>query len=734
MIILFSITIFTGAALLFLVQPMFARMVLPLLGGSPAVWNTAMVFYQAVLLAGYAYAHFTTRRLGLRRQPAWHLVLMLAPLLVLPIGLPQGWTPPTGANPAWWLLGVLAVSVGLPFFVVSASSPLLQRWFSACGHRRAADPYFLYAASNLGSLLALVSYPVLVEPRLRLAEQSRLWAVGYAVLVVLTAICGLGIRRSAGKAGDPETEAAGDDGVGITAKRRFRWVMLAFVPCSLMLSVTTYVTTEIAPIPLLWVIPLGIYLLTLVLVFGRRRRVPHVLWVRAMPFAVLPVVMMLVMTLAAISFRTLVWPMLLHFAALFVVAMVCHGELANDRPSVRHLTEFYLWMSAGGVLGGIFNAMLAPLVFPTVYEYPLTIVLACLLMPRRGAASPGLRAKVFDVVLPVVLGLATAGFILFLSARFGSTGLTQALIFSVPPLLCLGFSRRPLRFALGIISILAATTLAFRPGIPALHVARSFFGILRVEVIPGKYPGHVLRHGTTGHGVQSLDPRYRREPLAYFTRAGPFGQMMAALPKEATERVAVVGLGAGTLACYAEAGEEWTFFEIDPAVERIARDPRYFTYLQDCPAAVTVVLGDARLSLQAAADGRFGLMVLDAYSSDMPPLHLITREALALYVRKLAPGGVIAFNITNRHLDLEPVLAGLARDAGLFALHGHDSFTPEDFKRTGRLASRWVVMAHGPARLGSLASDSRWRQPQPRGQARLWTDDYASLFSVWNWR
>jgi hypothetical protein len=370
-----------------------------------------------------------------------------------------------------------------------------------------------------------------------------------------------------------------------------------------------------------------------------------------------------------------------------------------------------------------------------VLEYPLTLLLACLLMPRRGSDSPSRRAQVLDVVLPVVLGLVTAGFILYLlAAQLGNARLTQALIFGVPPLLCLSFSRRPLRFTLGIVSILVATTLAFHPGIPALHVARSFFGILRVEIIPGRNPGHILRHGTTGHGVQSLDPRYRREPLAYFTRTGPLGQMMAALPNEAKQRVAVVGLGAGTLACYAEAGQQWTFYEIDPAVERIARDQRYFTYLQDCPAAVTVVLGDARLSLQAAADGQFGLMVLDAYTSDMPPLHLITREALALYVRKLRPSGVLAFNITNRHLDLESVLANLARDAGLFTLCRRDTAATEDFNRTGKLSSTWVIMARDPAMLGNLVYDSRWQQPQPRVQTRLWTDDYASVFSVWSWR
>lgn len=735
MLIFFSITIFTGAALLFLVQPMFARMVLPLLGSSPAVWNTAMVFYQAVLLAGYAYAHFTTRWLGLRRQSAWHLGVLLAPLLVLPIGLPHAWTPPTGANPVWWLLAVLALSVGLPFFAVAASSPLLQRWFSASRHRWADDPYFLYAASNLGSLLALVSYPVLVEPRLRLVEQSRWWTVGYAGLVILTIICGVWVRRVGRKGSDPEADVTPNDDARIPGRRRLRWLLLAFVPCSLMLSVTTYITSEIAPIPLLWVIPLGIYLLTFILVFARRRWPPHRWWVRAMPFAVLPVVMTLVMTLAAVSFQALVWPVLLHFVGLFVVAMVCHGELALDRPPARHLTEFYLWISAGGVLGGMFNALLAPLVFPTVLEYPVTLFLACLLMPLRASDSSSRRARWLDVGWPVVLGLATAGFIVGLSAvKIGSAPLTRAMIFGVPPLLCLSFSRRPLRFALGIVSIFVATTLAFHPGLPALRVTRSFFGILRVEVIPGRNPGHILRHGTTGHGVQSLDPRFRREPLAYFTRTGPLGQMMAALPNEAKQRVAVVGLGAGTLACYAAAGQQWTFYEIDPAVERIARDPRYFTFLQDCPAVVDVVLGDGRLSLQAAANGQFGLMVLDAYSSDMPPLHLITREALALYIRKLTPNGVLAFNITNRHLDLEPVLANLARDAGLFALCRRDTATTEDFNRSGKLSSAWVIMARDPVLVGDLIKDSRWQQPQHRGQTRLWTDDYASVFSAWSWR
>lgn len=735
MLILCTATIFLGALLLFLVQPMVGRMLLPLLGGAPAVWNTAMVFYQAVLLAGYAYAHFASKYLGVRRQAVVHAGLLLLPVLVLPIGIPQGWTPPTAHNPALWLLALLTVAVGLPFFVVSATSPLLQRWFSATGHRDAADPYFLYAASNFGSLLALVSYPVLIEPRLRLHDQSRWWAIGYGILAMLIALCSLWLWRTV-RDSAPVTETPVDAPVEpLTAGRRWRWVALAFVPSSMMLSVTTYITSEVAPVPMLWVIPLGIYLLTFILVFAKRRLLPHRWMVRAMPFAVLMLVMMLVKTLRAESFQALGWPVVAHFVGLFVIAMVCHGELANDRPPVSHLTEFYLWISVGGVLGGMFNALLAPLIFSTVLEYPVTLLLASALMPQRDSARPHRKPVLLDVILPVLLGLFTAVFIRLLApAPVGASGLVLMSAYGLPAVLCLVFARRPVRFALGVLAVLLATTFATRPGIRTPLVARSFFGISRVELFPGQEHIHILRHGTIMHGMQSLHPAQRRIPLLYFTRSGPLGQTLSAIPVELKQRVAVVGLGAGTLACYADAGQEWTFYEIDPEVERIARDPQYFTYLQDCPAATKVVLGDARLSLRAAADGEFGLMVLDAYSSDTPPLHLVTREALALYLQKLAPDGVLVFNITNRHLDLEPVFANLALDTGLFALCQRDLASLDDFQRTGKLDSWWIVIARQPAHLGPLAASGRWHSPRTKDGVGVWTDDYASLFSVFSWR
>jgi hypothetical protein len=498
----------------------------------------------------------------------------------------------------------------------------------------------------------------------------------------------------------------------------------------LMLSVTTYITSEVAPIPLLWVIPLGIYLLTFILVFSKRRLLPHRWMVRALPFAVTAVVI----TLIARVLHPIGLLIGLHLLGLFVVAMVCHGELANNRPSAVHLTEFYLWMSTGGVLGGMFNALLAPVIFSTVVEYPLTLVVACLMTPSLVAAPPTRRQRVPDFALPLVIGLIAVNLLRFLrGVTIWSLPFTMALMYGVPPVLCLGLLRRPLRFALGVGAIFVACALV--PGYQdrTLHVERSFFGIHRIGLAPdGRF--HWLMHGNTIHGVQNLAPSGRDEPLSYFTRTGPFGQAFGAVNDALKQRVGVIGLGAGSLACYAKRGELWTFYEIDPVVERIADDPQYFTFLKDCPADVNVVLGDARLSLQKASDGQFGTLVLDAYTSDTIPLHLITREALALYLQKLAPNGALIFHISNRHLRLERVLAVLAQDAGLTCVVQSESVGGTgELLATGKIASKWVVMARDPATLGDLMHDPRWVQPPPRLRTRLWTDDYTSVFSVFIW-
>ena len=736
MITLYTATSFTAALLLFLVQPMFARMMLPLLGGSPAVWNTAMVFYQATLLAGYAYAHFGPRWLGVRRHAAIHAALMLAPLLVLPLAVPAGWTPPTWTNPLPWLLALLSVAVGLPFLVVSATSPLLQEWFAATGHRHARDPYFLYAASNAGSLLALVSYPALVEPSLKLEEQSDLWSTGYGALVVLMAVCALVLWRNS-RSSFPQSETICEDDLKddkssdtITPRRRLQWLLLAFVPSSLMLGVTTFISSDIAAVPLLWVIPLGVYLLTFILAFARRQILSREFLRRMFPLTLAPLVM--AFTLQATQPISLL--MLLHLAAFFVACMLCHTALAADRPEMKHLTEFYLWLSAGGVLGGAFNALLAPVVFNSLAEYPLTLILACWLGLRVAAPVESARERRNDFLWPALLGLMTAALVLALEVSpFKNDRAAVGFVFGVPTLVCFFFSKRPLRFALGVAAILLASGLHPGEKGTVLHAERSFFGMHRVTLDPtGQY--HMLVHGKTLHGVQSLDPARRRESLTYYHRTGPIGQVLEVYGRDTSKKIAAVGLGAGSLAAFGLPGQEWTFYEIDPVVLKLARDERFFSFLRDSAAEVRVVLGDARLSLASARDGHFNLMILDAYSSDAIPVHLLTREALALYLKKLGPGGILAFHISNVHLDLQPVFASLAHDAGLasFVRDDTDVFGAEVAQ--GKSPSQWLVMARRAEDFSRLAKDARWVPYTGDPRLPVWTDNYSSLLQVFQWR
>ncbi len=743
MVFLYAFTLFASAALLFLVQPMFARLVLPLLGGSPAVWNTALVFFQATLLAGYAYAHASTAWLGARRQAALHLVVLLLPLAVLPIAVPANWTPPANANPAPWLLALMAVAVGLPFFAVATTSPLLQKWFAAGGHRDAADPYFLYAASNIGSLLALLSYPLWIEPRLTLAAQSELWTWGYVGLVVLIVACAAALfRRGAFALQTPrraqDTRPASDENASDatrstpapTARQRARWVLLAFVPSSLMLGVTTYLSSEIAAVPLLWVIPLALYLLTFVIAFARREIFPRSLLVRALPIVVVPLVVALNMQ----ATEPIGWLMLLHLAVFFVAALLCHSQLAAERPAAEHLTGFYLWLSIGGVLGGAFNALVAPVVFSVVAEYPLAIVLACWVGlwgvgPR--AVAPVRRT---DWMWPLTVGLvAVVGVLALELTRWRELPAVAGVVFGVLALGAFVVARYPLRFALSVAALLLAGSFYHGEKGRVLHAERSFFGVHRVTLDP---TGHfrLLVHGMTLHGQQSLDPARRREPLTYYHRHGPIGDVLAAVARDPAKRIGVVGLGSGSLAAYAAPRQPWTYFEIDPVVEKLARDDRYFTFLRDSPGDIRVVLGDARRSIARERDAAFDGLIVDAYSSDAIPVHLVTREALALYARKLARGGVLAFHISNLHLDLEPVFANLAGEARLVCRVRDDTDVPEPERALGRAPSVWLVMARNAADLGALAHDSRWVAARTDPRQAVWTDDYSSLLSVFRWR
>jgi hypothetical protein len=817
---LFAATLFVSAALLFWVEPLVAKLLLPLLGGAPSVWNTCLLFFQTLLLAGYAYALFASRRLTTGQQAAAQIALLSVAALALPVAISASavQSVPREGDPAWWLLGRLFATVGLPFFALSTLGPLLQKWFSATGHEQARDPYFLYAASNAGSLAALVGFPVALEPLLPLARQGRLWAFLYGALVLLVAACAVVTWRASRRRAEddpvepasaadegadrvPAGDAAGRfesaadknagrderrDGPGVaddsppvygpppaadaseragametlTAARRLRWVALAFAPSSLMLGVTTYLSTDIASLPLLWVIPLSLYLVTLILVFARRRLIKQRLVEMALPGIAL------VFALVHLSGATqpALFLALLHLLFFFVAALVCHGRLADDRPSASRLAEYYLWMSVGGALGGLFNALVAPVLFERVVEYPLAVVLACALLPARkrrasdetaaGDAARGgdtdnaararaahnegdarnarvvTRERLLDFGFPVLLGALTA-LLGVVTRRMGwQTVESLALVVGVPLILCYLLRRRPLRFAFAVGAVMLGGFFWRGLGSETVHAERNFFGTVRVVRDEGDELNW-LYHGTTIHGRQSTRLDSRCEPLSYYHPKGPLAQVFNAYNAQpSAPNVAVVGLGTGTTVAYARAGQRWTFYEINPAVVSIASTPDYFSYLSYCSqnAAVEIVLGDARLRLSDAAPATFGLIVLDAFSSDAIPVHLMTAEALDLYLSRLAPGGLVAYHVSNRSLNLHPVVADLARSRGLAALAFNDNE-----RLPGKEPSHWVVVARRAEDLAALAADARWRPLEADPRRRLWTDDYSNIVTILKW-
>jgi hypothetical protein len=1010
-VILFTITLFASATLLFLVEPMVAKMLLPKFGGTPAVWATCMVFFQTALLAGYAYAHAATKYMSLRQQIVAQIGLLTAAVLVLPLlRLSVNWEPPGDAHPAPWVLLILTGAIGLPFFVMSTSAPLLQKWFSETGHPSAKDPYFLYAASNVGSMATLLLYPFLVEPELTIPWQNYVWMAGYVALLGATLWCGYLVwfspaaRKAAKKvrvletvpaaatekapqlvaagetaivakkdasaetdtvplsdekkieepaangAAEEEEEEGADESVAITAeapaggKRKKRkggwreaitrkpaikptltseqvtaqqppprepepaprplppttdpdrpsvwtqlhWIALAFVPSSLFIGVTTYMTTDIASLPLLWIIPLALYLLTFIIVFSqtlgpREHPIVHQAMVLTMPVLVLLLVFVMV---SEIKIGRIEWLFLLHLATLFVVSMVCHGELARNRPGPRHLTGFYLCMSIGGTLGGVFNALVAPVVFQSVAEYTLVIVIACMLLPPMedvfkmsklnrwldillggalGAAalycvykfilwyddSPemghrwldmtgfaslweqvlvillvtgALLAYAFaarkqqrlsrwlDVAMPLSLGLLTAQ--LIHSAPFRTWGLTtslaealdvtpdrlsRVLTYGLPVALCYGFAEQPIRFGLGVGAIFLAGVFNSADSSYTIHQDRSFFGVLKVET-RDPYDDPLLRrwqdgtiynrllHGTTLHGMQrqpnmpllmlpltATNPyeaaaytsygrqesdSLRLEALTYYHRTGPIGQVYSSYCSPGTKcDVAFIGLGTGTMSSYLEPGQHGDIYEIDRKVVDIASNERFFTYLRDARGPYDIRLGDARLKLKDAAPHSYKLIVVDAFSSDAIPVHLITKEAVELYFDKLTPDGVLAVHISNRHLSLGPVLGNIVRELGLAGLDEYDN----DEGAPGKNSSDWVVLARNrralepliarreAARLSTQANlvlgmnaapvmlpvpfarFTLWDDLEDDPEQRTWTDDYSNIIGVLRW-
>ena len=737
---LFAATMFVGAALLFWVQPLFTKMVLPLLGGSPSVWNTAMVFFQAALLCGYGYAHLLTRHLGPRGQYLAHLCVLGAAAVALPIGIAEGWRPDSDAPPALWLLGLLFVSIGAPFFAVATTAPLIQRWFSRSSHPHASDPYFLYAASNLGSVAVLLAFVFVIEPLFGTRGQTFAWTLGFAALAVCIVGCGASVWGSfaRNKTTVPSTAVARP-----TWRRRASWLAYSAVPSALLLAVTGHISTDIASAPLLWVAPLTLYLLSFVNAFARRPLIPSWLAVRSMAFA-------LVILAALFPWRepaSIFLP--LHLVAFFFIATACHAALAERRPAAEFLTEFYLFVSFGGLVGGVFVALLAPMAFDSVLEYPLSLVLAAALLPNRTRKAPAqsLTAAVSDtpdylgrgtlwrerdIVLAVlILAVLVGGRWFVIWAELPMPFIVFASALGIFALLVLSRQVRPIGFALCVAALLIAGQKQWS-GDDTTWRGRSFFGVYRiVEAVDP--PTRSLMHGTTNHGGQWTTDVGSIEPTNYYTPASPVANVIAATQARTdSQRVGLVGLGTGALAYYRRPEDAWRYFEIDPLVARLAADGGHFDILPTHDASATIVLGDARLTLGQEPDRSFDLLIIDAFSSDAIPIHLLTREAVALYMQKLDDDGVLLLHISNRLLDLEPVVAGIVEDLGHAAMAGKLGKIDREIDPVSA-PSQWVAVMRDGAMFDRLALNETWAPLNPASRL-VWRDDFSNLAGVIRWR
>ena len=744
---IYTLTIFLGSALLFIVEPMVAKMILPVFGGSAAVWNASVVFFQLMLLAGYWYAHASVKWLGPKLQPWVHMALLAFALVALPLGLKSGFAPDPRGLPPLQVLGLLFVMAGLPFFVISAQAPLLQRWFAHTDDPRARDPYFLYSASNLGSMLALLAYPSLFETTMTLGQQSRVWTYGYAVLAVLTlgsAVMMLANRSHA----VPEHQEAlpKEEAAPPSSRERFRWLLLAAVPSSLMLGITSYLTTNVAPIPLLWIVPLALYLLTFIIAFSNRVKLKSRLLGRVASIVALPVALVLVLDIWA----PMVPLAILHLLVYFILALACHSLLSQTRPSASYLTEFYLWLAAGGVLGGAFNAFFAPMVFNGLLEYPIALTTAIFLLqnPLRPARPTGaattedadkprmtdrreLLAAVVAILAILLVCYAGTPVLASVKSNWGETAqaaVAMAMICSLIIGCFLAIDRRLLYgTSLGAVIIFGAMLKPESSSI--VYQVRNFYGEKRVFT-SNKGWVHDLRHGSTLHGSQNLSPEWRRKPITYYGPNSPVGQLLHEFsgPK-AKKSWAVVGLGAGSLAAYGQPGQDLTYYEIDPQVIQIATNPKLFTFVADSRAKVHIIQGDARIELAKAPPASYGLIILDAFSSDAVPVHLLTREAVQMYLSKLQPGGVIAFHTSNRYLVLPPVIGRIAASLGVPTLY-RDGELRQGEEEEGYVESYWMLMARNMDDFGSLAKSYAWTDTRRVTPGPIWTDQFSNVLSA----
>lgn len=750
--LIYGAAIFVGSFLLFLIQPLVGKILLPVLGGAPAVWTTCMLFFQAALLAGYLYAEKAIKLLGCQKQSVIHLLLMILAFLSLPLDVRVSDYAMISLQPTSWLLTKLTLSVGFIFFMVAANAPVILRWYSQTGQNDAADPYYLYSISNLGSLVALFSYPFLFEPFFTLMTHKSIWSWLYIFQTVLVLIAATFLWKNSSRFSAKLKLEESFNQDTFPWKMVLRLVIWGFIPCSTMLGVTTHIATDIASLPMLWIFPLGIYLFSFVLAFSRNSSYRDMRWDRQMlPMAALIAIMYF------FGLQQNIWfSVPIHLFFLFTVCMHFHAHLANARPVPALLNSYFVWMSVGGIAGGFFNSIIAPIVFNQQFEYIVALSLAVLcstLLCNTGNNDD--FSFWHEMLVFALLLLALATFAWFSEIAFdrllSSLGIIAALAVFIITHLFYRFKRAAgLLFLIGILLSLWHVNSSER----ILFTARSFFGIhritristdgivvdpdLQVEGIKDIF--YCLSHGTTLHGIERKVDVRPFLPLSYYAREGAVGDLFrAGLIERWAQKVGIVGLGCGTLAWYGREWQEFDFFEIDPAVVKIASNPDYFTYLSRSKAKINIILGDARVMLRNMPDNSYDLLIIDAYSSDSIPLHLVTLEAFSMYKRKLKPDGMLFLHLSNRFFKLGPVVSRILDDLQMTALEKKDnpknySIKYDWYDEMQLSKSNWMAASSEPERLKLLKTHGGWATPEINSAYSIWTDSYVNLFQVYNWR
>ncbi len=722
--LLFGPTLFLSAFLLFCCEPMIGKMMLPLLGGAASVWITCLLFFQLMLLAGYVYAHLLERFATVRLQIVVHSAMMLAALAFLPLHFSAHPDETASSQPIVWLLSHLIATVGVPFGVVSTTAPLLQNWLSKTSTAAGRDPYFLYAVSNAGSLIALLAYPLFIEPRLGVRMQSSVWLAGYGALVVMVLVAAATVWKSHTQT----VRVTSEPSAAPDWKTRAYWMAAAFVPSALMLAVTNHILLNLASVPFLWIIPLAVYLITFMIAFARKIHVPVTLMSR-----ITPVVLLLMFPIVAAHKASVHWSWMLmagHVVLLLAGALLCHSALASRRPDPQHLTEYYFWIALGGALGGIFTAVIAPFIFTTVLEYPLLVaVIAFFRVVPNKEEKVDLRDGIY------LAGLVAALAFIWILFRWTKIDITESVKTSAAAnvgfaLVVYSFRERRWRFALALAILIAGYSIALPPLLeddsPQLYTARNFFGIKKVVFDPDSNMRKLL-HGDTMHGLESLDPMLAGQPLSYYHETGPVGDVMKMLSARPNQHIGVVGLGTGSMAGYTAPNRQITFFDIDPQVYGIAHN--YFTFLKRCDKRCDIRIGDGRLSIEKMPDKEFDLLLLDAFNSDSIPAHLVSREAIQTYLSKLKPDGLILFHVSNRYMDVESLVSAVVTDAPLEARVRYD----DDEEPTGKSTSDYVVAARRVEDLGALAEDANWVPVMKPDGVAPWTDDYSNMLAILRW-